>query len=480
MKNREKKSMIAAATALLATPAMLLACATPAAFATAEAPADGVTNAAGVTAGKNGGTTDAADGKFGKSATGTTRSAVATGTTANGTDGTVSNAVADGKTSNGTTTNSAVDGGSSDGTANGGNGSAGTGSDGTTNGGTSGNDTTPVAGPVPNIIITNFDYGSAKTVSVGSDFNLSFTFQNMGKVAIDNLVVTVDGGESFAIAGGTNTFYFDKLGAGYAMTQSLPMQVLPSATSGAQGVTVSFKYEYVDANVRSSNNSDIKISVPVSQPDRFELTNPVPPDGATVGSETTVTLNYVNKGKGDIANVEASIEGEGIQATNATQYVGNVASGANGSIGFAFTPTQAGDINATLRVTYEDSDGKTQKKEFPITISATDAAPSDPTDDGMVVPDDTTQQQGVPMWAWIVGALAVAAALVATIVIVRKKRKAKANQASIDDEWDDWSADGDSADGAASGTAGSANDATQVIAPAAPEQSGTTGANARA
>ncbi|MBW3093583.1 ABC transporter permease [Bifidobacterium sp. 82T10] len=476
MKNREKKSMIAAAAALLATPAMLLACATPAAFATAEAP-DGVAATTAAADGAN----ESADGATTKSATGATgatKSAVATGT-----DGTVSNAVADGKTANGTTTNPAVDGGSSDGTVNGGNGSAGTGGDGTANGGTSGNDTTPVAGPVPNIIITNFDYGSAKTVPVGSDFNLSFTFQNMGKVAIDNLVVTVDGGESFAIAGGTNTFYFDRLGAGYAMTQSLPMQVLPSATSGAQGVTVSFKYEYVDAGTRSSNNSDIKISVPVSQPDRFELTNPVPPDGATVGSETTVTLNYVNKGKGDIANVEASIEGEGIQATNATQYVGNVASGANGSIGFAFTPTQAGDINATLRVTYEDSDGKTQKKEFPITISATDAAPVDPNDNGMVVPDDTTQEQGVPMWAWIVGALAVAVALVAAIVIVRKKRKAKANQASIDDEWDDWSADGDSA--AAGGDAGTAganaasgtNDATQVIAPAV---SGQSGAGARA
>lgn len=43
-------------------------------------------------------------------------------------------------------------------------------------------------------------------------------------------------------------------------------------------------------------------------------------------------MEYVNKGKGDVSNVEASIEGDGITATQATQYIGNVASGASGSI----------------------------------------------------------------------------------------------------------------------------------------------------
>ena len=32
-------------------------------------------------------------------------------------------------------------------------------------------------------------------------------------------------------------------------------------------------------------------------------------------------MEYVNKGKGDVSNVEASIEGGGITATQATQYI---------------------------------------------------------------------------------------------------------------------------------------------------------------
>ena len=86
---------------------------------------------------------------------------------------------------------------------------------------------------MPNIIVTNFTYGG-DSVAAGADFNLDFTFQNMGQVAVTNMVITVDGGESFAIAGGTNTFYVDALWGGYAMTQSVPMQALASAKSGAQ------------------------------------------------------------------------------------------------------------------------------------------------------------------------------------------------------------------------------------------------------
>ena len=97
-----------------------------------------------------------------------------------------------------------------------------------------GGSTVQPAGPVPNIIITNFTYGDG-SVAVGTNFDLGFTFQNMGKVAVGNMVVTVDGGENFAISGGTNTFYYDSLWAGYSLTQTVPMQVLSSAKNGAQG-----------------------------------------------------------------------------------------------------------------------------------------------------------------------------------------------------------------------------------------------------
>ncbi|WP_420796797.1 ABC transporter permease [Bifidobacterium callitrichos] len=324
-------------------------------------------------------------------------------------------------------------------------------------GASGGESATPIAGPVPNVIITNFTYGEG-SVAVGSDFTLSFTFQNKGKVAVSNMVVTVDGGENFAIAGGTNTFYFDALSAGRSATQSVPMQALPTAKSGAQGVTVSFRYEYVDSGSRSSSSSDIRISVPVSQPDRFQLDAPVPPEDAMVGNETTITMNYVNKGKGDIANVEASIEGDGFDTMTKTQYVGNVASGANGSIGFAFTPTQSGELQAKLHIAYEDSDGKAQSKDFPVTVNVADAAPM-PDDTAMAV--DEQSQQGAPAWVWALVAVVVIGAIVLVVVLVRRRRKKKAKKSEIDEEWDEWNKpDGD-------GTTGPSDPTVPVPAPSA-------------
>ena len=301
---------------------------------------------------------------------------------------------------------------------------------------------TPVAGPVPNIIVTNFTYGG-DSVAAGAKFDLNFTFQNMGQVAVANMVVTVDGGENFAIAGGTNTFYFDALWAGYSLSQTVPMQALASAKSGAQPVTVSFRYEYLDSGARSSNQSDVKIAVPISQPDRFEVGDPVPSDQIVAGQETTVTLEYVNKGKGDIANVEATMEGEGFDATMKTQYVGNVASGATGSIGYAFTPTASGELNATLKVSYEDSDGQSKTKEFPVKLSVADAAPMD---DPSRVDSDMNQNasQGLPWWVWAAAAAVAVAVIVGIVLLVRRHRKKKA-KSEIDEEWDDW-ADGN-ADG---------------------------------
>lgn len=316
---------------------------------------------------------------------------------------------------------------------------------------------TPLAGPVPNIIITNFAYGG-DSVAAGSKFNLDFTFQNKGQVAVTNMVVTVDGGESFAIAGGTNTFYVDALWAGYAMTQSVPMQALASAKSGAQSVTVNFRYEYVDASARSSSQSDVKISVPISQPDRFEISDPVVPDQVIAGQENTVTMEYVNKGKGDIANVEATMEGEGFDATMKTQYVGNVASGATGTIGYAFTPHASGELKTTLKVTYEDSDGQTKTKEFPLTMSVADAPAADQPGASDSV-EGRGGDRGLPVPAYVAIAVGVVAVIAAIVLLVRRRRKQKAKKNDIDEDWDDWSEGKDDktdtgvTDGAAADTA---------------------------
>ena len=259
---------------------------------------------------------------------------------------------------------------------------------------------------VPSIVIRDFSYGGT-SVAAGSKFPLSFTFENTGKVAIENVVVTVDGGESDTMGGGTNTSYDRTLVAGGAEGHDGPMRTVTNSKSGAQSISVGFKYEYVDGEKRSQASADIKISLPVYQPDRFHINAPTVPESVTVGEEAEVLLSYVNKGKDDLANLEATVEGDGISTPARTQYLGNVTAGTNGNIGFAITPEQEGDLKLVLKISYENGDQQVQTKEFPITLRAIDIPPPDD-----YSPDDLPPEEGsFPVVPVAIGAGAVVLAM---------------------------------------------------------------------
>ena len=283
--------------------------------------------------------------------------------------------------------------------------------------------------PVPNLIIRKFTYGGS-SVAAGSKFPLEFTFENTGKLPVENVVVTVESGESFAMDGSTNTFFYKGLAAGASQTQAVPMQVVPTGKSGAQSITVGFKYEYVDKDKRSQGSADIKISIPVYQPDRFQINAPTLPEFFRAGEEAELTLAYVNKGKDDIANVEATVEGEGIETPARTQYIGNITAGTSGNIGFAITPDEAGEVHLTLKISYENADQQVQTREFTVDLQAEEA----PVMDDFPMDDIPEEEHSFP-WVWcIVGA--VAAGGVGTLLWLRRRKKKAAD--ITDGSWDDW------------------------------------------
>ena len=283
--------------------------------------------------------------------------------------------------------------------------------------------------PVPNVVVQKFEYGG-KPVAAGGRFPLSFTFENTGTVKVENIVVTVDGGECFTVDGGSNTSHYDALGAGKTLTQELPMQVVPTCKSGAQAITVSFKYEYVDAGKRAPVTSDIRLSVPVSQPDRFQL-NPPSAASFTAGEEGEITLAYVNKGRADIGNLEAQLVGEGFESPAKVQYLGNVAAGTSGSIGFALTPEAAGKLDLTVKVTYEDADLQVQTKEFPLSLTVEEGMP-----DIDFTVDDADAAPARPAWLPVIPATAALAAAGGTaFFLVKRLRRKAAGDDPVADAW---------------------------------------------
>ena len=306
--------------------------------------------------------------------------------------------------------------------------------------------TEPTTGgkPVPIVILSGYSYGGA-SIAAGSEADLHFTFTNTSKsLAVENIVLKVATGANLQINGASNTFYFDSLAAGGSRSVTLPLKAVPMISGSTQDVGLSFSYEYVDDDQRRERTSDMSISVPLYQPDRLELSEPVAAYVGFVGEETSLTMDYVNKGKTEVSNVEATISGD-VDSYNSFVRVGNIPSGKSGTIAFAVTPMLEGDNKAVITVSYEDANGDVKERVFETTLSAMAMEPFDPSE--WEDPMEPIEEPSSFPW-WIV---AVAAAVIAVIVIVVVgKKKKKAKLAKEQELWDDW--DDDESAGKAVGT----------------------------
>ena len=289
-----------------------------------------------------------------------------------------------------------------------------------------------IASPTPIVILSKYNYGGS-SVAAGSSTNLSFSFTNTSKkIKIENVMVTVTGGTDLMLNGSTNTFYFDSVAAGGSKTVTVPMKAAQLISASAQNVQIAVTYEYVDQNARKSGSATLSLSVPLYQPDRFELSEPKTSYTGYVGEETSLTIDYVNKGKSAISNVEATISGD-IDSPTPYQRVGTIDGGKNGTIAFAVTPQLEGENQVKIVITYEDSNGNTKERVFEATVEAMAYEPTDPgmDDPGMIDPEPA---HTFP-WKYVI--IAVVAALIVLLIVLRirkKKAKQKAEQAL----WDKW------------------------------------------
>ena len=289
-----------------------------------------------------------------------------------------------------------------------------------------------IASPTPIVILSKYNYGGS-SVAAGSGTNLSFRFTNTSKkLAIENVMVTVTGGSDLMLNGSTNTFYFDSVAAGGSKSVTVPMKAAQLISASAQNVQIAVTYEYVDQNARKSGSATLSLSVPLYQPDRFELSEPKTSYTGYVGEETSLTIDYVNKGKSAISNVEATISGD-IDSPTPYQRVGTIDGGKNGTIAFAVTPQLEGENQVKIVITYEDSNGNTKERVFEATVEAMAYEPADPgmDDPGMIDPEPASTFP----WKYVI--IAVVAALIVLLIVLRirkKKAKQKAEQAL----WDKW------------------------------------------
>ena len=292
----------------------------------------------------------------------------------------------------------------------------------------------PSKARAPSLIVRQSSYGN-ETITAGSPFTLSLTvYAASGTESLSDVVASLTLPEGVTMTGGSLSTYLGSMSPQSTRDVSFSLQASAGFTGGVADITVNL----VGAGALSGTavTGSTVISVPISQPDRFEVGQLQISDTIYVGNSTSVTLNFVNKGKNPVSNLEATISGENLGADLTQQYIGNVNAGTENSVDFDLMPTQAGPMTGTITLTYEAEDGslKTVTKDFSATVM--DMPTYD--DMGMMDPGMEMDQPsaGFPVWGIVLILVAVIAAVVIVVVVVRKKKKAAA-LASLEEDDED-------------------------------------------
>ncbi len=274
----------------------------------------------------------------------------------------------------------------------------------------------------PNLLVRSSSYGEG-TVMAGQEFVLSLgIYATDAGEDLNDVIVSLTLPENVSLSSGSLSNYMGTLPAGTTRTVTFP--VLPA--SGFTGTVANITVNLSGTGSISGKavTGTTAISVPISQPDRFEVGEMKAPASVVLGETTSVSLSYVNKGKNPVSNLEARLTGTNVGA-GGYQYLGNLNAGTEGSVDFDLTPDSAGAVSGTITLSYEDASGevRTITKEFATTAEEMTFDPSmmDP-NMGMEEPQTT----GMPMWGWAVIAVCGVVIVVVIVVVIKRRKKKKA------------------------------------------------------
>lgn len=295
----------------------------------------------------------------------------------------------------------------------------------------------------PYLLLQEYSTGSGQ-VAAGSEFNLSFTCRNTSQqIDLENIIVKVAPGEGLQVVDSTNVFYLPIVNKNDTFDKEVRIAALTNAEAGSHPIDITFTYEYVMGGVRQKGEMTQQISVETIQPDRFSVDPVSDLLESSVGEEIYITSKYVNKSRGDIYNLSATLVGD-FNGAGQVEHVGNVAAGVSGEIEFSFTPDTAGTLAGEIAYTYEDAAGSVRSVSVPFSTTILEA-PADDMMTGMDMNFDETVEPEVPeqsfwdklkdpnswqMWAAVGGVCLVVVIIIVTVI----KRKKAAAEFEDDDE----------------------------------------------
>ena len=286
----------------------------------------------------------------------------------------------------------------------------------------------------PNLLVRSSSYGDS--VTAGTAFTLSLgVYATDGSEALTDVIIALTLPENISLKSGSLSSYVGSISP--KQTREVSFDIMPSAGFAGTVADITVNMSGTGAVTGKAVTATTTISVPVSQPNRFEVGQlELSSDTIYVGDTGSVTLTYVNKGKNAISNLEARLTGSNLGA-GGYQYLGNLNAGTEGSVDFDIAPDAAGTVSGVITLSYEDASGNPQTISKDFSISAEEMNMDDSNYDPSM-DDVQPEQTGMPVWAWVlIGVCGAVVIIVIVVVVVRKRKKAKALAALEEDSDED-------------------------------------------
>ena len=219
----------------------------------------------------------------------------------------------------------------------------------------------------PNLLVRSSSYGDS--VTAGTAFTLSLgVYATDGSEALNDVIIALTLPENISLKSGSLSSYVGSISP--KQTREVSFDIMPSAGFAGTVADITVNMSGTGAVTGKAVTATTTISVPVSQPNRFEVGQlELSSDTIYVGDTGSVTLTYVNKGKNAISNLEARLTGSNLGA-GGYQYLGNLNAGTEGSVDFDIVPDAAGTVSGVITLSYEDASGNPQTISKDFSVSA--------------------------------------------------------------------------------------------------------------
>ena len=299
-------------------------------------------------------------------------------------------------------------------------------------------------------ILKDARYNDGQPVYAGKAFSLSAVIlATNGSHAVENVSVAFSPPEELTFADGASVVYIGTMAPGGSVPVSATLQ--PSANIQEGSYTIGIDVNGVNQQTGDPVSAHMTISLPILQPERFEIFNTMLPTDLMPGMDMGMgygSVTLVNQGRGAVSNVTFDITGKGLSLEDGKMYIGNVGGGEQRSADFNLMADVPGQIEARVVVTYENVRGEVKTLEHPFTVNVMEGEFVDPD-----WPDDPWTENpgedvgggargGMQGWLLII-IIAAAAAAVTTVLLLRRRKKKRLAEAELDDDADDDADDDD-------------------------------------